>query len=55
MISFEQMQIDYAKSYVDSTRIYFIEKYLSTFNASARTNNSFYAFPKTESFFKKYI
>ena len=41
MLDFNEMQMDYAKSFMDKTRIYFIEKYLSTFDATAGRNVPF--------------
>lgn len=50
MIDFEKMQIEYYKSYSDATRIYFIEKYLSTFNASVGRLTPFNLFPRQKVF-----
>ena len=50
MIDFEKMQVEYYKSYSDKTRIYFIEKYLSTFNASVGRLTPFSLFPRQKVF-----
>lgn len=50
MISYEEMQLEYAKSYIDKSRIYFIEKYLSTFDATAGKNVAFRLFPRQKIF-----
>lgn len=52
MIDMQEMANQYAKSYVDKTRIYFIEKYLSTFNASAGKLTPFNLFPRQKAFLK---
>ena len=52
MIDFEQMQTDYAVCYADKTRIKFIEKYLSTFNANAGRMTPFKLFPRQKIFLK---
>lgn len=52
MISLEQMSIEYAKGYSDKTRIYFIEKYLSTFNALEGKLTPFNLFPRQKAFLK---
>ena len=52
MINYEQMQIEYAKSFMDKSRIYFIEKYLSTFNATEGKNVPFKLFPRQKVFLK---
>lgn len=41
---------EYAKSYSDKTRIYFIEKYLSTFNADKGKRTPFMLFPRQKAF-----
>lgn len=43
---------EYAKSYKDKTRIYFIEHYLSTFNASEGKLSPFVTFPRQKEFLK---
>lgn len=50
MIDYEQIQVDYVKSFMDTSRIYFIEKYLSTFNASAGRSTPFTLFPRQKVF-----
>lgn len=50
MIDYEQIQIDYARSLMDTSRIFFIEKYLSTFNASAGRSTPFTLFPRQKVF-----
>lgn len=52
IINIQEMATDYAKSYADKTRIYFIEKYLSTFNASAGKLMPFLIFPRQKAFLK---
>lgn len=52
MIDFEQIQLDYAECYADKTRIKFIEKFLSTFNASAGKMTPFMLFPRQKVFLK---
>ena len=52
MVDLEQMAMDYATAYADKTRIYFIEKYLSTFNASAGRLTPFVLFPRQKVFLK---
>lgn len=52
MIDMQEMANQYAKSYVDKTRIYFIEKYLSTFNASVGKLTPFSLFPRQKAFLK---
>ena len=37
---------EYALSYADKSRIYFIEKYLSTFNADEGKKTPFHLFPR---------
>lgn len=50
MITYEEMQLEYAKSYIDKSRIYFIEKYLSTFDATNGKNVAFKLFPRQKVF-----
>ena len=50
LLDMEQMAIDYATAYADKSRIYFIEKYLATFNASAGRNTPFMLFPRQKVF-----
>lgn len=52
MYDFEQMSIEYAKSFMDKSRIYFIEKYFSTFNASVGKYTPFELFPRQKVFLK---
>lgn len=52
ILNMQEMAMDYAKSYADKTRIYFIEKYLSTFNASAGKLMPFNLFPRQKAFLK---
>ena len=52
MIDMQELANQYAKSYVDKTRIYFIEKYLSTFNASVGKLTPFNLFPRQKAFLK---
>lgn len=52
MVSYEQMQIEYAKSYMDKSRIYFIENYLKTFNATEGKNVPFVLFPRQKVFLR---
>lgn len=50
MVTLQEMHMQYAKSYVDKSRIYFIEKYLSTFDATNGKNVSFRLFPRQKVF-----
>ena len=43
---------EYALSYADKSRIYFIEKYLSTFNADEGKRTPFHLFPRQKAFLK---
>ncbi len=52
MIDMQEMANQYAKSYMDKTRIFFIEKYLSTFNASVGKLTPFNLFPRQKAFLK---
>lgn len=52
MIDFQQMQMDYATCYMDKTRIKFVEKYFSTFNASKGKSTPFMLFPRQKVFLK---
>lgn len=49
---FEKMAIDYAECYKDKTRIKFVEKYFSTFNASVGRMTPFMLFPRQKVFLK---
>ena len=46
----EKMAYDYAECYADKSRIKFIEKYLSTFNATAGRMTPFVLFPRQKVF-----
>jgi hypothetical protein len=46
MIDYNEIQNQYLKAYTDKTRIYFIEQYLSTFNADERKTVPFILFPR---------
>ena len=52
IIDMEKMMQDYALCYKDKTRVKFIEKYLSTFNASAGKLTPFNLFPRQKAFLK---
>lgn len=52
MISHEEMQLEYAKCYMDKTRKYFIEHYLSTFNATEGRMTPFILFPRQIAYLK---
>ena len=52
IIDYNKMMEDYAKAYADKTRIFFIEKYLSTYNASAGRMTPFMLFPRQKVFLK---
>lgn len=52
MYDIEQMSLEYAKSFMDKSRIYFIEKYFSTFNASVGKYTPFELFPRQKVFLK---
>lgn len=52
MINFEQIANDYAMCYADRTRIKFVEKYFSTFNATAGRMTPFMLFPRQKVFLK---
>ena len=49
-MTFQEMALDYVKSYSDKSRIYFIEKYLSTYDENKRKNVPFVLFPKQKEF-----
>lgn len=49
-MDYEKIAQDYMASYQDKTRVYFIEKYLSTFNASAGKSTQFKVFPRQKEF-----
>lgn len=50
MLDYQVIAEEYAKSYVDKSRIYFIEKYLSTFNANVGKKSQFLLFPRQKAF-----
>jgi hypothetical protein len=50
MVDYKEIQKEYALSYADKARIYFIEKYLSTFNADAGKRTQFILFPRQKAF-----
>lgn len=50
LLDFEQIMLDYAECCADKSRIKFIEKYLSTFNASAGSMTPFNLFPRQKVF-----
>ena len=50
MVDYKEIQKEYALSYADKARIYFIEKYLSTFNADAGKRTQFMLFPRQKAF-----
>lgn len=52
MIDYKEIQKEYALSYSDASRTYFIEKYLSTFNADAGKRTPFVLFPRQKAFLK---
>lgn len=52
MLDYEEMAVDLYKSMEDKTGAYFIEKYLSTFNASAGRLMPFKIFPRQRVFLK---
>lgn len=52
MLDYEKIASDYAKAYQDKTRVFCIEKYLSTFNASVGKSTAFNVFPRQRAFLK---
>lgn len=52
MLSYEEMCLEYMKGYQDKSRIYFIENYLSTFNADVRRTTPFKLFPRQKQFLR---
>lgn len=48
----QQLARDYAACYADKTRILFIEKYFSTFNATKGKKTQFHCFPRQRAFLK---
>lgn len=55
MISIKEIQKEYIKCYSDKTRKYFIENYLSTFNATERKLVNFKLFPRQIEFLKSIV
>lgn len=55
MISLKELQKEYIKCYTDKTRKYFIENYLSTFNATDRKVVKFKLFPRQIEFIKSIV
>ena len=49
---FKEMQRDYALCYSDKSRIMFVEKYFSTFNAMKGKKTQFHCFPRQRAFLK---
>lgn len=49
---FKELQRDYALCYADKSRITFIEKYFSTFNAMKGKKTQFHCFPRQRAFLK---
>lgn len=52
IVDYNKMMEDYATAYADKSRVYFIEKYLSTFNATAGRLTPFMLFPRQKVFLK---
>jgi hypothetical protein len=52
MIDIDETRMEYAKCYIDKSRIYFIEHFLSTFNADVRKSTPFILFPRQKVFLK---
>ena len=50
IVDANEMAAEYIKSYQDNSRIYFIEKYLSTFNATKGKKTPFICFPRQKVF-----
>ena len=50
LISQEQQIIEYTKCFQDKSRIYFIENYLNTYDATVESNVQFKLFPKQQEF-----
>ena len=55
MVSLQQIQTEYIKSYTDKTRKYFIENFLSTFDADRRKSVPFKLFPRQIEFLKSIV
>ena len=52
MLDVETLTLEYAKSFMDKSRIYFIEKYFSTFNANEGKYTQFTLFPRQKVFLR---
>ena len=52
IVDYNKIMEDYATAYADKSRIYFIEKYLFTFNATAGRLTPFMLFPRQKVFLK---
>lgn len=52
IIDMEKIAYEYAECYADKSRIKFIEKYFSTFNATAGRMTPFVLFPRQKVFLK---
>lgn len=52
IVDYNKIMEDYATAYADKSRIFFIEKYLSTFNATAGRLTPFVLFPRQKVFLK---
>lgn len=52
LYNYKEMQADYARCYADKSRILFIEKYFSTFNATKGKKTQFHCFPRQRAFLK---
>lgn len=55
MISLQQIQTEYIKCFSDKTRKYFIENYLSTFDASVEKTVAFKLYPRQIEFLKSLV
>lgn len=51
-MDYQKAAEDYAKTYQDKSRIMFIEKFLSTFNATVGTSTAFDVFPRQREFLR---
>lgn len=52
MLNFREIQQEYGRCYQDKTRIYFIEHYLKTFNATKGRLSPFVIFPRQKAFLR---
>jgi hypothetical protein len=52
IFDYKEAQRDYAICYADKSRITFIEKYFSTFNAMKGKKTQFHCFPRQRAFLK---